>query len=222
MTEAERAAENDRMPSAMQQRRSGRTGRRPGSPGTRDRILTEARLAFAESGYAAASVRHIAARAAVDPALIHHYFGTKERLFLATVQAPINPADLVARIANGPIEEMGLRLVDAITQTWESDAGPALVAILRRVLADPAETRTLQEYIAGQVVHRVLAAVGPDPAEVPLRAALVSSQILGLVAGRYLIGLADLDEQPRQALVAAIGATVQGYLTGPLGPEETG
>ena len=69
-----------------------RTGRRPGNPDTRQAILAAARTAFAERGFDGASIRHIAAAAGVDPALVHHYFGTKDQLFLAAMQAPIDPA----------------------------------------------------------------------------------------------------------------------------------
>ena len=66
-----------------------RTGRRPGNPDTREAILTAAREAFAERGYDAASIRAIATRAGVDPALVHHYFGAKEQLFLAAMRIPL-------------------------------------------------------------------------------------------------------------------------------------
>ena len=75
-----------------------RTGRRKGNPGTREAILAAARDAFAERGYDKATIRQIAAGAVVDPALVHHYFGTKEQLFLATVEAPFDPTKLLPEI----------------------------------------------------------------------------------------------------------------------------
>jgi len=161
-------------------------------------------------------VRTIATRAKVDPALVHHYFGTKEQLFLAIVQVPINPAEVIARIADGPIDSIGTRLVGTMMGVWESEAGPAMVATVRRVLADPSDTRTLQEFVAGQIIRRVIAAVRPRPEESSIRAALVTSHILGLVVGRYVLAMAPLATVPRDQLVASVGATVQHYLTGPL------
>ena len=69
-----------------------RTGRRPGRQDTREAILAAARDAFAEKGFDGASIRYIATSAGVDPALVHHYFGTKDQLFLAAMDFPIDPA----------------------------------------------------------------------------------------------------------------------------------
>lgn len=66
-----------------------KTSRRPGRPSSgtgpkadkREKILDVAEHAFAEKGYAPTSLRAIAAQAAVNPALITYYFGSKEKLF---------------------------------------------------------------------------------------------------------------------------------------------
>ena len=79
-----------------------RTGRRPGNQDTREAIIAAAREAFAEKGYDRASIRAIATGAGVDPALVHHYFGTKDQLFLATVNAPIDPAQILPRVLDAP------------------------------------------------------------------------------------------------------------------------
>ena len=67
---------------------AARGGRRPGESGTREAILTAARGAFAELGYDRATIRGIAAVAEVDPALVLHYFTSKERLFGAALEIP--------------------------------------------------------------------------------------------------------------------------------------
>ena len=83
--------------------RPGRTGRRGGDSGTREAILDAARKRFAAHGYAGATIRRIAADAGVDPALVHHFFGTKERLFAAAVRLPVVPGELISSaLAAGP------------------------------------------------------------------------------------------------------------------------
>ena len=82
---------------AVPGRTSRRTGRRPGSEDTRGRVLAAAREAFGERGFEGASVRDIAARAGVDPALVHHYFGTKQQLFVAAIRLPARGARRAAR-----------------------------------------------------------------------------------------------------------------------------
>src|SRR5436190_21555417 len=104
-----------------------RTGRRPGNQDTREAILTAARDAFAERGFDGASIRAIATTAGVDPALVHHYFGNKDQLFLAAIEAPINPAELLERVAAGDPSDVGERLVHTFLSVWDSPAGSAAI-----------------------------------------------------------------------------------------------
>jgi AcrR family transcriptional regulator len=63
-------------------RRPGRPASQPGDQlGKREKILDVAEDVFAEHGYAPTSLRNIAKRASVNPALIAYYFDSKERLF---------------------------------------------------------------------------------------------------------------------------------------------
>src|SRR5690349_24694620 len=84
-----------------------RTGRRPGNQDTREAILTAAKQAFAARGYDKASIRQIASGAEVDPALVHHYFGSKEKLFLATLEAPVDPGEMIPKIVAGGVDGVG-------------------------------------------------------------------------------------------------------------------
>ncbi|HUJ07993.1 MAG TPA: TetR family transcriptional regulator [Streptosporangiaceae bacterium] len=70
-----------------------RGGRRAGATRTREAILESARSLFAELGYQGATIRAIAAAAGVDPALVHHFYGTKEALFAAAMQIPVLPSE---------------------------------------------------------------------------------------------------------------------------------
>ena len=96
------------------EQRSTRTGRRPGNPDTRQAVLDAARATFAESGFDGASIRRIAGRAGVDPALVHHYFGTKDDLFMATVELPVNLPALLHRVGAAGLDGLGERLVTTI------------------------------------------------------------------------------------------------------------
>src|SRR2546430_13486874 len=104
-----------------------RTGRRPGNQDTREAIVEAARQAFAERGFDRASIRSIAASAGVDPALVHHYFGTKDELFLATVNAPINPNELLPQVLTGDRDELPERLIRTFLSVWGHPvSGPAV------------------------------------------------------------------------------------------------
>ncbi|HEX8630251.1 MAG TPA: TetR family transcriptional regulator [Catenuloplanes sp.] len=193
-----------------------RTGRRPGNPDTREAILTTARAAFAERGYDGASIRAIATGAGVDPALVHHYFGTKSKLFLATMNAPIDPAELLPEALAGSRDGIGERLVRLFLSIWDSPAGVAGVALLRSAISNDWTARLMREFVVTQVLRRVLADLDLDPTEAPLRASLVASQMAGLGIVRYILKIEPLTSVPAEAVVAAVGPTVQRYLTGDL------
>jgi AcrR family transcriptional regulator len=194
-----------------------RTGRRPGSPDTREAILAAARLAFAERGFDNATVRQIATAAEVDPALVHHYFGTKERLFLATVQVPIDPRDLIPAVVAGGKENVGENLLRTFIGVWDSPAGTAGAALIRSAMGSEWTARMLREFLTTQILRRVIKQLDLDPAEAPLRASLVASQIAGLAMMRYIIKLEPLASAPGETIVTTIGPTIQRYITGPLG-----
>jgi AcrR family transcriptional regulator len=194
-----------------------RTGRRPGSPDTREAILAAARLAFAERGFDNATVRQIATAAEVDPALVHHYFGTKEQLFLATVQVPIDPRDLIPAVVAGGKENIGENLLRTFIRVWDSPAGTAGAALIRSAMGSEWTARMLREFLTTQILRRVIKQLDLDPAEAPLRTSLVASQIAGLAMMRYIIKLEPLASAPGETIVTMIGPTIQRYITGPLG-----
>ena len=197
-----------------------RSGRRPGQSGAKAQILAAAREQFAAGGYDGTSIRGIAAAAEVDPALVHHYFGTKDELFVAVVAPPADPEQVIEQVMSGPVEELGERVVRMFLTLLESPStGPGFQALLRGGLANELSARLLREFFARQVVRRLTSALDDVvPAEeMPTRAGLVASQIFGLVLLRYLIGLEPIASMNHDQVVAAMAPTVQRYLTGDLG-----
>ena len=191
-----------------------RTGRRPGNPDTRESILAAAREAFAERGFDRASIRVIAGGAGVDPALVHHYFGTKDQLFMAALESPIDPTRLLPKIAAGGRDGAGERLVRVALTVWDSPAGSAGLALLRSAVSNEWTARLFREFIATQVLRKVVAQLEVPPAEAPLRSGLVASQVAGLIMTRYVLKLEPIASAPPEAIVAAVGPTIQRYLTG--------
>jgi len=192
-----------------------RTGRRPGGPDTRERIAAAARALFAERGFDQASVRAIAGRAGVDPALVHHYFGTKQRLFLEAVDFPIDAIDGVREIATGSAEDVGERLVRFALRLWDDpEVLPRLLGVLRSAVTDPEAARILSALFTRQGLVQVVRALGQDNPE--LRAELVGSQIFGLAIARHILRLEPLASADHETIVRAIGPTIQRYLVGEL------
>ena len=195
-----------------------RTGRRPGSPDTRAAILAAAREVFAERGFDGAAIRAIATGAGVDPALVHHYFGTKDQLFMDAMDSPIDPRELAPQILAGGVDEVGERLVRIFIEVWDSPAGAAGVALLRSALNNEWGARLVREFLVTQVLRRILERLELDPAQAPLRAGLVAAQMAGLAVMRYVIKLEPVASASPEALARTVGPTIQRYLTGPLPP----
>jgi AcrR family transcriptional regulator len=193
-----------------------RSGRRPGKQDTREVILAAARTIFAERGFDKASIRAIATAAEVDPALVHHYFGTKDKLFLASMEMPLDPTELVPQALDGPREEAGERLVRLVLTVWDSPAGAAAVALLRSAMSNDWTARLLREFVVTQVLRKAIAELGMDGPDAPLRAALVATQIAGLAVVRYVLKVEPVASQDPETLVRAIAPTVQRYLVGEL------
>lgn len=194
--------------------REPKVGRRPGNQDTRGQIITAARHAFAAKGFAGASMRGIAAEAGVDAALIHHYFESKQQLFLATIALPLGLPQVVEQVAAGERRDLGERLVQTVLSVWDSELQPSLVAAVRTALTDPALTRSVGEFLNLEVIGQVLRRDDLPPEEANRRAGLVASQVLGLVMGRYVLRLPALVNRQTEDLVAEIGPTVQRYVDG--------
>ncbi len=190
-------------------RRRGRP--RKGESDARDRILAAATDEFGEHGYDASTTRAIAGRAGVDPALLHHHFGTKADLFAASIGAPLRPDLAVPEILTGPREQTGERLVAYVLAMWDSaTVGPRALVMLRTSLASKRATPLLAGFLRRELLDKV--AAGLDAPDAGLRADLAASQIAGLIIARYVLRLPDLVAAPTEVLVARVGATVQGHL----------
>jgi len=97
--------------------RSNRSGRRGGDSGTREAILAAARARFGDLGYDRTTIRGIAADAGVDPALVHHFYGTKESLFAAAMRLPLNPGDVVDAVLKAAPDDQGQELGEHLMRT---------------------------------------------------------------------------------------------------------
>ena len=177
-------------------------------------MLAAARATFAERGFDGATIRSIAAVAGVDPALVHHYFGTKDALFLAAVEAPVDPEELLPEVLAGGTAELGANVVRLFLRVWDGPTQAAGLAIFRSAVRNEWSARLLREFLVSRVMRRVVATLDVPPAEREARGALVASQLAGLVMARYVLRIEPLATASVDALVAAVGPTLQRYLTG--------
>lgn len=193
---------------------SGRRGRRPGAPDTRAAILAAARSRFADHGFAGTTIRAVAADAGVDGALVHHYFGSKDELFLAAMQLPVDPRQVLAPAIAGGVEGAGERFLTVFLSVWDDpDLQPGLIAFARGVM-DPSSSRLLTEGFLPVIVRPMGEALGVERPE--HRMPIVASQVLGLILLRYVLRVEPLASMTREQVVATYAPTIQRYLSGPL------
>ena len=194
---------------------STRSGRRPGTTQTRNAIAASARQLFSERGYDRVSLRAIAADARVDPALVVHFFGSKEQLFLSVVEFPFEPGVVLPELLAGDPRTVGRRFAEFVVGTWEDPSARArLIAIVRAAASEPRAAAVLRELVSRQLVGTIAGTLGAADAE--LRATLVGSQIVGLAMARYVIGVEPLASVEPDRLVELIAPTLQRYLVEPL------
>lgn len=193
---------------------ASRTGRRPGPTATRDAVLSAARQAFEEQGYAATSLREVARRAGVDASLIVHFYGSKAGLLTAVIRWPIDLDHAVAHVtAEGP-EQVGHRLAALFIENWENGAGGTSgLMLLHAAFADPKAASLLREFLRVSMVEPILEYLDADRPE--LRASLLSGLLFGFGITHYLLKLDDLTTPPGQ-LAEILGRSLQRLAAEPL------
>ena len=188
--------------------------RGPGRPadGGADRrqaILDAAREQFAKRGYAGASVRGIARVADVDPALVHHYFGSKEKVFVAAMELPFDPAERLAAVLDGDVDGLAQRLTRMFLGTWADPAfRTPMLGLVRSAFTGEQGATMLREFVGTALLGRVALARGIDP----LRVQAAAGQLVGVVILRYVVRLEPLASATDDELVALVTPTVQRYL----------
>ena len=195
-------------------RRAPGRGRRPGAPDTRADILAAARALFAARGFAGTTIRAVAGEAGVDPALVHHYFGSKADLFVASLALPVDPRAALAPVAQDGVDGAAERLLRALlTICDDPDHRLALVATARGLL-DPSGPRLFADGFLAVVIGPMGRTLGVD--EPDRRMTLVASQVVGVLLLRYLLEVEPLASMPAETVVATYAPTLQHYLTDPL------
>jgi AcrR family transcriptional regulator len=189
-----------------------RRGRRPGTHDNRRVVLEAARARFAHDGYAATTVRKIAADAGVDPSLVVRFFGSKEELFAAVMSVS---ADALARFAgafDAPVESVGERVARDHLGVWEGeqDDAEALLAMLRGALVNEQANEQLRGFLAARFTEGTDARPRGDDAA--LRVGLASSMVMGVVLARRVVGVPTLVDEDVEAIARALAPALQAVL----------
>lgn len=192
-----------------------RSGRRSGDSGTREAILIAARRQFSELGYDRTSMRQVAIEAGVDPTLVSHFHGSKQNLFLAVIELPFTPAEVIPSLLAGDPSQIGARLAHFVLGVLESEQGRRrVVGLIRAAASEPAAAQVIRELITREMLTPIAEGLGSDDAE--FRASLVASQVVGLAVARCIVAVEPLASREAAAVEAAIAPTFQRYFTADL------
>lgn len=194
---------------------SRRSGRRAGESTARDDILEAARKLFSDNGFDRTTLRQVAEAASVDAALISHYFGNKRGLFVAAVEFPSDPAEVLEPVRTCPLDELAATALRQILQVWRSPAGPGVVARFRQALTN-GEDDLVRDLLAGVILAPIRDRLQSHRDDLDLRLTLFASQIAGLLVTREILALPPLRAADVDQLVAAVAPNLQRYLTGDL------
>jgi AcrR family transcriptional regulator len=157
----------------------------------------------------------VAAAAGVDSALVHHYFGTKEKLFAAAIHIAIDPMEVIGPLREVPVEELGHKIASMLLPLWDSEIGAGFVAALRSILAG-SEVNLFRSFIQDVIAVEVGTRVDNPPGSGVIRIQFVASQLAGVLTARYILRLEPFASLPAEQIVQTIAPNLQRYLTGEL------
>jgi AcrR family transcriptional regulator len=196
-------------------------GRRPGvsAGNSRASILVAARTLFAKHGFYRTTTRSVAARAKVDPALVHYFFGTKARLFAAVIELPV-PTDELRTLLQAGSAGLGERVARFFLERVFGTRSQAIAAILRAAIADPGSVPALRALIEQRVVSAVAPALrGVSGREARLRAELLGSQFVGLFVMRHILRIEPVASASVDELAPILGRGIDALLSTPSAAE---
>jgi AcrR family transcriptional regulator len=186
-------------------------GRRQGDPDTKGMIIDAARAEFLEHGYNATTIRSVARRAQVDPALVYHYFTNKPTLYASTLSLPEDPQQIMRAVQVSP-SSPGARLVAGFLAQWETapeDPGRAFVTMVQAITSSPEAARSLNEFLT----DRIWAPLAEDE-EARWRTAVISSQLMGLAWNRYVMRAEPLASATLQDVADRVGPVLESMMFG--------
>ena len=174
---------------------------------------------------------------------MHHFYGSKERLFAAAMRLPVIPSEVLtaalAPEARAPGMSLGEHMVRTALGVWESTTVfPSFLGLLRSAVTSEKAAAMLREFMVDSILRpiaRAAAAPGPaghgdsaghgggaGPEDADYRAGMAATQMLGLALARYVLALPAVAGASTDDLAAAIGPTLDRYLTGDIRPPGAG
>jgi AcrR family transcriptional regulator len=188
-----------------------RTGRRPGGPPTREDILLAARRSFGARGYDATSLRSIAKQADVDPALLVHYFGTKEALFVAALEVTMSPMSMFDGLATVSISEAAELIVQRyLLMLDQEQTRDVILGLVRSAVSSERAATMLREFLGRAMLSSLTPLI--DHPDRQLRASLVAAQLIGIAMLRHVVKADAVASASNEELVSRVAPVIEAYL----------
>jgi AcrR family transcriptional regulator len=133
-------------------------------------------------GYDKTTIRGVAGRAGVDPALVMQYYGSKDGLFAAAARAIADRKQVDAV----PREQLAAQSLTDLFQGFEDEeARCAHLAVMRSCLTNESARAVMRDEIMADKQRKVAATIGGPDAE--LRAGLLAATMIGTTIARHLL-----------------------------------
>jgi AcrR family transcriptional regulator len=175
--------------------------------------VAEARHQFSELGYGRTTLRGVARGAGVDARLVLHYFGSKQELFTASVELPMEPEQVIALVFGSGKENVAANAARLMVSVIDDPVTRRpLIALLRAAVSEPEAAALIREVLTERILLPMAKQVGGRRSE--LRASLVASQLVGLLLVRHVVGMGPLAAATREELIRALEPVFEHYLHG--------
>lgn len=189
---------------------SKHTGRRQGESNAKEDIILAAQNLFALSGYDKATIRSIAKEAKGDPALINHYFKSKQELFIESMLPLFDGPKLLQKALDGPDDEIGLRLSRLFIFLISNERTKSLIiGIIRSSTTDEQAAKMMNIFITENVASILKQKIKGNDASVISN--LIGSQFVGIVLAREIIKVEPLASLSEDDLMKYLAPKLQIY-----------
>src|SRR3974390_316143 len=191
--------------------RQPRRGRRPGNSNTREEILAAAKRLFAKEGYSGTTLRKIAANAKVDVGLVSHFFKSKDDLFFECIHIPIDVFDALGAAFEGPIHDLGERVVRAYLQFWENrETAEPMISLARSSFTHEESANILGDYSRSRLSSRFTVRIkGQSLLDAEIKREGAFSTLFSVALARYVFRFGHLAELNTDKVVAVMAPIIQ-------------
>lgn len=177
-----------------------------GASRAKNDIVTAAQKNFSVKGFNRTTIRDIAGDAGVDPALVMHYFGNKQKLFVETMLPLYKAPVLLDAALNAPQNERAANIRAVFTRILDDeDTIMLMTGILRAASSEPTAAAMLRDFVHRNLAQPLAKATLKPDAE--LRAAMFGSQLVGSMFARYIVKVEPMASASTEDIVDLLMST---------------